>query len=67
MSTNKIAVKVYLNPETVTSLQARHPGYGEAGRVIKELIEAYVLRTKNEPVNWKEIAAAASQVTEGKK
>lgn len=57
MPSLKVPFKVYLSPEIVKALQAKHPGYGEAGRVVKELIEAYVLRKVAEPINWKQVAA----------
>jgi hypothetical protein len=58
MSTSKIPIKIYISPGLHAELIARHPAYGELGRVIQTMLAEYALRIK-------QCTPASSELIEG--
>lgn len=46
MATTKLSLNLRLNQEIYSELHKLHSGYGEASRVARQLIEAYVTARK---------------------
>ena len=44
VSTSKVPVTLRLPQELVEKLHKLHPSYGEASKVVRELVEAYLSR-----------------------